>query len=420
MHLLQSVIVAMSSVTWPTKGGWQPGPMPWPVPPMAGPRPGSATTTDAPARQTMVGERGGRLLYDEHCRSHVQFENAGTLLGLPLVAAELLREEARDATTPALLILHFESDTQDPFVSVRSQVKKCGAVLTLGDSAARREILAYLSLSGASFGHERVRSVVHLTWDNVETIKRSTPKRPKEWGAQRRALYYLASATLDSDAVPDHRNPDANGMPEYLSEDWSCLVLRDGIAFQYPLSDGPHSSFLPTSQMLSRSVYLDAYLLALLQLRGASKFADLVGQAMNGTPTAATALRLEREFLRFRSSMWWTHVGDRETRFNTILRQAQTQHRLPELINQTTEDMAGVARFVEADGRRRRETITWLIAVVSALLLVPSTVFTVGAAWSDPGKDLFFHLLWTAIVLAGLAAAGATIWFVLTGRNDRS
>jgi hypothetical protein len=204
-----------------------------------------------------------------------------------------------------------------------------------------------------------------------------------------------------------------------LSADWGALVLRDGVAF-LSWTTTEASPFHGSARVYVQSVYLDAFLLSLLQLDEATRLADGIAMVMSAEPDAADAVRVEEALLRFRSRVWWTHVGYRESLVNELLRQAQEQQRTPSLVSQMTSELEDVARFLEARQLRTRESFARALTFLSAFLVVPALVYSAASTWADPSAALFGWSTAVALALGLVAWLGLRSYLRSRAKSDRT
>ena len=393
----------------PPQEEWGSGPTPWPVPQSPGnPHPGDAKVSDASERETMLGPRGRVLLHGDGNRWHRQVDPDLVTRLEGVFGLEVLAEPSLEGgTSGALLLVHAHAVVDDPVQWVSDQV-----------TAARWIDVADLSAWGVDgeTRRARVRHVVHVAPTASGDHPAWYPAAPRSWPADVRTMFHLAAASTPLRFPVFDSLESLPAEPMRLSEDWSAMVLRDGMSFLHH-RDTSASGFFPTGRLLVQSVYLDVFALAQLQLRSATTLADGVSDLMASTPDAEAASKVEAELLHFRSRVWWRHLGDRDQRINELLRRAQDQHRIPALVDEITSELSDVARFVEArearareddarrrdDVLRRRESTLQMIAIASALFFPASLVFTVGATWGDPSPALFAWLLGISAVMSVVA-----------------
>lgn len=406
VDVFAAIIMRVDLLAWPDAGGWAGGPLPLAIPPSPrNPRQGPAEFTDARARESMIGARGSALLYGQGARCHREVTDRSPSLP-ECIAVELLRFDAGQGHGDCLLVLHCEATVDDPIAWTSTLISRAKG-LTQGD-------LATLGVDAGVRADARARLVVHAIASDDPSLTDWYPTSPDLWTDESAALFYLASGTTpESFPLSADRAPTPAPWP--LSADWSCMVLRDGVAFVARTTTAS-SAFHATARVHVATVYVDAFLLSLIQLHAATSLADRVARVMADDPKADDAFDLEDALMRFRSRVWWSHLGDRETRVNEILRRAQEQQRTGDLVEEITAELVDIARLVAARQARGRERVTWVIAIASAFFLVPSLVFTAAATISDPTAGLFWVSLAVSVVLAGVALLALRLWMSPPGR----
>lgn len=385
------LIIPVPLVT-PTGGGWVEGPLPIPLPPHRGTRSGTAEQTDRNARLTLISETAGEVLYPSagpRRRLHRVLGGPHPPEGPWPVAAEYL--SSMFVPDPAgFLILHFVLPGPPDLTSLAALVKR----LTLHTE----EMCAQLGLgSQFSFPSDvRVSHVTHAVWEDPLPVL--LPDSP--WPVEDQWMHYLVAAD-----TPEHRLPDTDKLSLManrvrLSRDWTALVMRDGMAMLAltPLSE---SSFHKHARVHARSVYLDAFLLGLIQRDAAQALDRKAAHAMAtaGSISAATPEQLERSLLAFRSRLWSGHVADRGGNVDDITRAVQAQFRLPELVAKLTTDLGEIARYMQARSTNRREQATWLVGLVTAVFVVPSLVFSAAAVLAQPSVTAFLSCVLISVAL---------------------
>jgi hypothetical protein len=232
----------------------------------------------------------------------------------------------------------------------------------------------------------RVTHVAHLVWQ--EPLERLLPD--EDWSVEQQWMYYLIAADTPQDRVPDTDKDSLRATRLRLSRDWTGLVMRDGMALlaTTPLASAP---FHASARVYARSVYLDAFLLGLIQRDAARELDRRAARAMAEPAgiTAALPAELEQTLLSFRSRLWGAHITDRGGTVDEIVQAVQTQYRLPGLVAKLTGDLSDIARFMSAREARRREQVSWMIGLVTAVFVVPSLVFSAAAVLAPPSPQVF-------------------------------
>jgi hypothetical protein len=389
---------------------WHSGPLALPIPVNEGTRAGSAKVTDVAARRDMFTDIAAASLYPSNgiARAHRVESLEPLCQNLPAPVAAELVPSVRFMEEPgaAFLLLHFLVLGDQPLVDLSSIVRGC--------SRLRVEWLGGLGLGATPRPAGRVIHLAHLTWDSPLPALDVVPgwDRTEEW------LYYLAAASTPAQIVPDGHKQSLLSERLRLSADWSGLVLRDGLALA--ATSTRDVQFHLSARVYARSIYLDALLLALIQKLAAQELNRKVAAEME-TPndlTASGAERLEEEFLRFRSLLWGSHPADRGGTIDEIVRRAHDQHRLPALVEKLTSDLQDISRFIQSRVTRRREQRGFLIAVISAVFLVPSLVFTMASMLAAPSVAAFAWCSAITVVAWIGIAGGIGIWRQMSKRSE--
>jgi hypothetical protein len=210
------------------------------------------------------------------------------------------------------------------------------------------------------------------------------------WDIVSQWTWLLSSWTPPERFAPPKSNGDI-GCELALSSTWSARVLRDGTAFiareQNP--DGSPDRSPPNLALYSRTIYLDALLLGLLQARWLNDCADRIGTiATHAIRDLATIETLDIGMSKFRASMWWRAVAH-GSHGDQLVTAFQEQHRLPGLLSNSALEISDLVRqartLVERktlESTRRTERIVSVLTVVGLPLPPVLTVWaTLSQTW---------------------------------------
>lgn len=379
-------------------GSWADGPLPIPLPTQRGARSGDASRTDRSARLTLISETAGEVLYPNagpRRRVHRTFDQAMTNGEPAPIAIEFCSSMFVPDQAAGFLILHFELPGAPDLTAVSALIRQVSA--KAGDTLGLVGIGDQVEVTG------RVAHIAHVVWQDP-----LPPLLPgSDWPVEDQWMHYLVAADTPEHRLPDEEKSSLQSGRIRLSRDWTALVMRDGMAMlaTTPLTQ---TSFHEHARVHARSVYLDAFLLGLIQRDAAQALDREAAHAMahvaDISPT--TPENLEESLLSFRSRLWVGHVADRGGNVEEITRAVQAQYRLPELVAKITTDLGEIARFMQARATRQREQIAWILGLVTAVFVIPSLVFSGAEVLTDPSLEAFLACVAISLVLL-LAVWGA-------------
>ena len=179
------------------------------------------------------------------------------------------------------------------------------------------------------------------------------------------AAFSLASATTEDQFPPaNFQWPELlkNLIP--LSNDWSCLVLRDGASFVG--SGSGDSEFLERDGWkYFHSIYTDSFLLGTLQLLSIRSLADELATIRDPYRSRRTVNNLDQRLSRFRNEYWWQHLT-KHGHATEMLIAHQEQNRTREILDQTQGELQDYSRQGEAASGRSLNVLLAVLAVIAA------------------------------------------------------
>lgn len=367
-------IVALYQAAVPADLGWTPGPLP-----LAS----SRSRADAAARSTYYPPRTVRLLYGEPeraCRWHKELKvRAGTAT---VTALEAIRVDDRSG----MLLVHLIPG--DVLGALRELAGRHADALNGLDV---RQLAPELAITGA-----RPYTLAFVTSARRYPRLYSLRRYPR-WPAVGQWLWALASRTSADDFPPDpaaiseHKDDRTR-----LSADWSCMVLRDGMALVGTRADrGDSDPFYGQALLYARTIYTDAIALSLLQLQGITALEE----ELAGIPDALgdSAMEdLERQLTAFRHRLWWQHLTAHGPP-NQILAAFHRQHRLSERFEQILAEVSDYSRMAHEDQARDVNNSTVLITVIT----VPAGIgLAVLQVFGHPSSGEFILVIALCLVIS--------------------
>jgi hypothetical protein len=377
----RQAIVAIYRAIFPSAPDWPEGPLPLSH---------EGIHADTASRSTYYPPRTTRVLYGTpghprrwHKAMHHQ---VGDLL---IIGIEALRlHEKPDAE--GLIMVHLQARNPDALTVVRTLAGR--------DTTHLREYDPHRLLEGQIHLSSAAPFTITFITPQGRRLPRLYPRvRYAVWPVADQWLWALASRTNYADHPPDTRNP---GRPEEerirLSADWCGMVLRDGMALVGTRPDqGRTDPFYNHARLYSHTLYLDAIVLALLQLQGINELEDALAVAINGS----TAMNeLERQITLFRHELWWQHLSTHGVP-NQILGAFHRQHRLPERFEQVLAEINDFNRLARDDETRHVNNALVLFTVVTVPAGIALALLQVIGS-KDPW--LFTTVLATCAIVTGL------------------
>jgi len=357
------------------------------------------TVAAAEARRSYFNQRAGQALYGPG-RAHRFAEPSDSPPDGSLEVSGL------ELAAGSLLVVHgaLRANGAELVDSLR-RVVDVGA-----ESAARRWYESLLGSRGrVSARARRATGLVQVTPEGALDQPLPSPTYDG-WTPELQWLWLLASAT-PADAyrpAPEIGQGLANSLLRF-SAGWQALVLRDGAAFLGSGPDmGPIYRLADDPELHFRTIYLDSFLLGMIQRLRLGGIADDLAALGDPVRHPERLDELERELAEFRNVFWWQQLGP-QWHGNQLLRAYQRQHEIPELLAQVVEQLGDSARKAQTAAGQRTEALLGVLTVVGlpfglavaiqhALelpdwkwLLVSfaaATVCTVGLLLTTPGRGL--------------------------------
>jgi len=337
--------VLIVEVELETPPPWDEGPLPV--------REGEAIA-DAGARRSYFNERSAQALYGP-TRLHRNADRTidprhadFTVIGLELVAG-------------ALLVIH-GSLRADGLKLVESLAR----LVDLGpESPARHWCDDLLAGHGRiSASARRATALVQVTPDGDLDRPLRSPDYDT-WPRELQWLWLLASATpADAYSPPPEAGTGLSASVLRFSAGWRALVLRDGAAFLGSGPDmGPIYRLSPDPELHFRSIYLDAFLLGMVQRLRLGEIADRLASLGDPVRQPERLAELEQEAAEFRNVFWWQQLGA-QWHGNQLLRAYQRQHEIPELFSQVIGELEDYSRKAQTAATQRTEALLGIITVV--------------------------------------------------------
>lgn len=385
-----AVVEVSVSGNLPDGAAWAPGPLPvrW----ISGKNNLlAAPTADRTTRLRYFEPRVAAALYDGHDH-HGRWHHpgGGSIQGVDVIGTELLVPVEQVAGPRwGLAVLHMEFDDaplaglsaftdispeSDRGLALRSAVETfLPAGVTVRQSASRPFLVS------------------HLTFQAVP-LTRTMPATYDAWQPSAQWLWLAASATPVDRFPPDPLDESLFAGRVRFSADWQALVLRDGAAFVGLTPDpGDGGTFHPVARALVHSVYLDVFLLGLMQCRAMNDLANRVAVEAQERLDHAVLAGLEERLAKLRGTLGSGRVTS-GGHANELLQAFRRQHQLAELTKQVVQDLTDAARLVEAENGRRVSAALGLITVIG---LPFGLAYTAAAASERTG--LKWLLAWTGV-----------------------
>jgi hypothetical protein len=385
--------------------GWRSGPLAVELP--------NGVATDADARSQYFDRRAAAVLYGERGDTARLHRRAARQLqgGFELTALEWLG--VGDLCRPAGVVLAHVAASYDDLddlaaawsdlVRWRDPVREKPELLR----AVEAEI-------GASVGHVAAVSTFHVAFASGIPDGAANPFDGADLARYDPWLFALAAAIRPGTFAP--APDDAAELRDArigLSSDWSAMVLRAGAAFVgHPDVDEAFVSAYAASYVAT--IYADAFLLGMVQLHALHDLADDLSDLEDPARHPRAVGRLDNELSRARNSLWWQHLTQHGPG-NRLLLGYQTQHRLPELMQQLTHDLEDYARQASTRSGVVLNVIVAVFTLVSAIGVlidlfrlyhpVPAVPSAATVRWAAAGVALALILV-LAYPLGGLSRLG--------------
>ncbi|MEU1627000.1 hypothetical protein ABZ746_17105 [Streptomyces sp. NPDC020096] len=394
----RQTISAILPVTLPTDPPWPQGPLPFSH---------ADRRADTATRSTYFTPAAARVLYGTPHHPNRWYRTTAASSGpLTVQGVELLRTATTDDPDHALAIIHMSVTGPALLDTLRSLARRRHATHTPLTGPLSPEILLQ--------GHATLApAAAPYTVTLLTTSRRALPALHKgrdhrRWPTIEQWLWDLASRTNATDFPPDIKTtPTITAKATRISADWSALVLRDGAAFiNHRPDQGPADPFYGFAELHTRTVYLDALLLGMIQRDHIDQLTEELADAFDHPRLAHRLATLERRIAHFRSTYWRQHLTAHSTA-NDLLTAYQAQHRMPERFQEILAEAADYNRIAQAQDSQQ---IGGALGILTILGLPVSTALS---ALQVLGDQNAWHLA-TATAAALAATAG-----LLTTRYGR-
>lgn len=397
MTFARPAVILVADVELDGLPAWEEGPLPL--------RAGS-TVAGADARRSYFNRRAGQALYGPG-RVHRFAEPSESPPGLDFEVSGL------ELVGGLLLVVHGTVRADGPGL-----VEGLRRLVDLGAGSALRgwceSLLGRCGRVGARV--RRANVLVQVTPEGA--LDRPLPSPAYDgWTPELQWLWLLASATPAATYRPAPEIGDALADSLLrLSDGWQALILRDGAAFLGSGPDmGPIYRLADDPELHFRTIYLDAFLLGMIQGRRLGEIADDLAALGDPVRHPDRLDALERELAEFRNVYWWQQLGP-QWHGNQVLRAYHRQNEMSELLEQVSEQLADSARKAQTAASNRAGALLGVLTVVGlpfglavgilAALEIPdwrwlvvslaaAAVCTAGLLLTTPGRELV--RLWRAI-----------------------
>jgi hypothetical protein len=274
-----------------------------------------------------------------------------------------------------------------------------------------RVVRSFYMVSGVI--DEFARGVLPSQYDDTWTI-------PEQYAWRLATL--INSEFGDTPPLDEMSNLKRNRARVNLTKDLLVIVEHDGCSLvgvtdehespdpfeSWLAGDSAHDdSQLTFVELEWHTIFLDCFLLGILQRSGLNRIADQFAGLTDHQPRVSEMLKLERSFAEFKAAVWWHQVTE-ERAANQVLRAFQREHSLDDLLAELGRDLSHYSDQIQTLSVARSSAAL----TVLSLTLLPITVIlyiiqsVVPANWGDLLRIGAF-LLSVPIALAlamGLAA----------------
>lgn len=378
---------------------WDEGPFPFEL---------GSRRTDAETRSTYFAPASARALYGApgrprrwHLPTDVKHD------GLHLLGLELLHAATARNARHALAVLHFSVERPLlPIVRALAGRRSTVADEPLTGSFDPATLLADVAdtrTSGLPFAISRPYTIAFMTpTGHHAPALRTGPERELPADADR-WLWQLASRSTPEDfPLPPETAREQLKDVVRISADWSALVLRQGAAFLGHRPDTGESDFFEFGALHSRTVYLDALLLGVLQRDHIDELTDELSGVFDSSRLARRVATLERNIAVFRSDYWRQHLTAHGPA-NDLLLAFQNQHRLPVRFAEILAEAGDYSRLVQT---QESQQISGALGLLTILGLPLGTALGILQVLDD--KSVAHLLISLGLSVAATAAALTT------------
>ena len=361
--MLHACIVARVDWDAPPAGeDWTPGPLPLPIA-------DSGAVTDRERRSTYFEARASRTLYgsagSERPRRHHLVPPRPVPLEAPLRIVALEHLRATEFGVGSLMVVHVEAtDAADPATTAAAWTS---TVRWKRDPDRRARVeravshLSGIATSLAPVAEEpfHIAFVPDGTAPADAELSREGHPPPEQW------RLVLATGAGGGEAPMTPEQARSFGERIELSADWDALVLRNGAAFVG--RPGRPTGFLTgPAPVHVRTVYLDTFLLGILQRLAAERIVGELSALDHPATAPRTVERLSDDLARFRNALWWQHLA-RHGIGTDLLLAYQRQHRLAEVVEQVRAELHDHGHQTALRSGRVLNDLATLLAIAATL-----------------------------------------------------
>ena len=220
------------------------------------------------------------------------------------------------------------------------------------------------------------------------------------------SLFHLAAAVRLGEESSSKATLDELRSQQFeISNDWVNLTLRDGASFVGRRGSDWVGRF---SEVYVRTIYLDCYVLGVLQMNWLNEIANRISQQANLKVSLRAVKKIEQQFNDYRNSLWWRHLT-RRGNANVLIRRYQDQHQLEEMLEQLRTELDDYARQIQAQSEHNIQMLAGLFAMSGVLQLC----FEFYVHVTDPeasGKNMLGLWLGSLTIVLGIFL----IWLAAT------
>jgi hypothetical protein len=330
------------------------------------------------------------------------------------VSLELLRFRSFGAAPDGLLIIHSRVDPDD------ADVLGAVSMASLSRGEPSRRWTSHLIRDAAQLPDARLLGY-HLCF--------AQPREPLEaavddahWSGSEECLWLLSTLQGPSRYTTGPQNlRQLRSATKDLSGDWTCAIMRKGVAFIAHAAEdwvrpSPGESHdlcfvAETAPLLVRSLYTDAIAIALIKGLRLDDFALRLAELEDPVSAPSRLTELDSAFTRYRNTLWWQDTG-LSGHATLLLRSYAAAYQHWSLFDRLVGDFSDYSQKVERDETRRANELSQgtnaLIGLVTLFGLPLAALQVFGT------KSAAVWILIAAFIsLVGLLPAGDEI----IGRN---
>jgi hypothetical protein len=189
-----------------------------------------------------------------------------------------------------------------------------------------------------------------------------------------------------------------------LSQDWSCMILRDGWAFVALRPSEFHSS----GKTYVSSIYADAFVAGLIQLKQAISLSEEI-LSVNASPNSKLIIALQEKVLRTKAEFWMSNPANASTIAQRVIDEFRRQHSLDISMDEITSTVKNLADFQLATAGYWRDLQTHSFALIAALVLPMSLSLSLISAIPDHNAGHVYMAISAGLVCS--AFFGFLFWW---------